>query len=114
MVSPFRTFASMTAFFAAGAVVIALAVTPSGWPSVWGYWKQLREAQIENSKAQQDIADLEDQTKRLRDPHGEAVDLLIRDQLQWQKKDELRLKPAEPPATKDEKFTVTPPPAIQR
>jgi hypothetical protein len=109
MVSPFRTFASMTAFFAVGAVVIALAVSPSGWPSVWKHWGELREAQIQNSNAQNELKELEDEAKRLRDPNSEAVELLIRDQLQWQKKDELRFKHAEPPATKDNKLPLMPP-----
>ena len=114
MTSPFRTFVYMTAFFAAGAFVILFARGPQGVPAMRERFNAVREGQIENSRVRQQLAEMEEEAKRLRDPNSEATDLLIRDHLNRQKKGELRLKPADPSGVKDKRLPLMSPPGIQR
>lgn len=116
MQSPLRTFVYMTAFFAAGAGVILFARGPQGWPAIQEQFNQVRQKQIDVSESREQVRQLEDEVKRLRNPASEENDLLIRDNLQRQKKGDLRLKPADPPAGLDQKkkSPMTVPPVIQR
>ena len=115
MASPFRTFVYMTAFFAAGAVVILFARGPQGLPAMQQKWNAVRQGQIENMKVRQDILELEEEAKRLRNPSSEETDLLIRDQLQRQKKGEMRFKSADPaPVGKDKRLPLVVPQSVPR
>ena len=114
MTSPFRTFVYMTAFFAAGAVVILFARGPQGLPAMKERFNTVREGQIENSRQRQQILEMEEEAKRLRDPNSEETDLLIHDHLQRQKKDEVRFKSSDPPVVKDKRLPFSVPPTIQR
>ena len=53
MFSPFRTFAYMTAFFAAGAAVIMFARGPQGLPAIQAKWQELRQMRIDNLEKEQ-------------------------------------------------------------
>lgn len=114
MSSPFRTFVLMTAFFAAGACVILFARGPQGLPAMRERFNNVRQGQIENSRVRQQLLEMEDEAKRLRDPNSEETDVLIRDHLNRQKKGEMRFKPAEPPALKQKRLPLVNPPSIQR
>lgn len=101
MQSPLRTFVYMTAFFAAGAGVILFARGPQGWPAIQAQFSNVRQKQIEVSRAREEVREMDEEAKRLRNPASEENDILIREHLQRQKKDDLRLKPADPPAALD-------------
>lgn len=116
MQSPLRTFAYMTAFFAAGAGVILFARGPQGWPAMQEQFQQVRQKQIDASKSREQVREMEEEAKRLRNPESEEIDMLIHEHLQRQKKDELRLKPADPPAgvNDQKKPMLVVPPVVQR
>lgn len=116
MQSPLRTFAYMTAFFAAGAGVILFARGPQGWPALQEQFSLVRQKQIDVSKSREQVREMEEEAKRLRNPASEENDMLIRENLQRQKKGDLRLKPADPPAGIDQrkKLPLAAPPIIQR
>jgi len=106
----------MTAFFAAGAGVILFARGPQGWPAIQAQFNTVRQKQIDVSKAREEVRNMEQEAQKLRNPASEENDILIRDHLQMQKKGDLRLKPADPPAglNPEKKLPLAVPPVIQR
>ncbi|MGC3956526.1 MAG: hypothetical protein QM813_00685 [Verrucomicrobiota bacterium] len=101
----------MSGFFAAGAAAILFTLGPNGVMAFSDMAAMNRKLQDDNTKGREEIKVMEEEAKRLRNVNGEEVDLLIREHLQRQRKDELRLKPADPPAKKDQRTVPVLPPA---